>query len=161
MRHHLTLSIDGFKPELKFLCTEPESALCHRRPLEEGVEEWGAETPLDEGGNECWAVQFIEEAGMEDGLVVKPDGILLSVPVNVFYDDGVVAEVVTDLSPTGTPSDDAVQAGAYAFDPFAGNAPEDYPGDWETAMGESRRILTAAYPAMEKEIRAKIAKELM
>ena len=28
-------------------------------------------------------------------------------------------------------------------------------------MGESRRIITAAYPAMEKEIRAKVAKELM
>lgn len=155
MGHHITLTSDCGELRVKLTCTEPKEAPC--RTFNEDMGD--GETVRIEGGD-CWAVQFVEDAGMEDVLIVKPDGNLLSVPVNIYYDDCVIAEVVTETSPTGTHWDDAVQAGAYAFDTVAGDAPEDYPGDWETAMGESRRIITAAYPAMEKEIRAKVAKEL-
>ena len=45
----------------------------------------------------------------------------------------------------------AIEAGAYAIDPIAMDAPQDYPASYETAMTEAGAIIAAAEPHLRKK----------
>ncbi|MFJ4038223.1 hypothetical protein ACIPVB_09050 [Microbacterium sp. NPDC090007] len=89
--HHVQLKIEGGELHRGFVCTAPEDAICRRRPagFEEGLmESWTAEQATETGWP-CWAVEWVEAAGIEDAILGQEDGVLASVPVAISYDEGV------------------------------------------------------------------------
>jgi hypothetical protein len=42
---------------------------------------------MDEGGHECWAVDWVNELGFDDAVIA--DGIFASVPIILSYYEGV------------------------------------------------------------------------
>ena len=86
MDHYLqVVSYDGGDPSLRLMCTAPPDAPCRRRPVDPYQETWTDTTP----GHECWAVEWIEEDGWES-VATETDGILFSIGVQVYYDEGPV-----------------------------------------------------------------------
>lgn len=85
----LTIQSGGLHPA--FVCTTPVDAACRRRPddFEDGAREsWSAEEAT-KAGYPCWAVEWVEAVGLPDAIFAHPDGVLVSVPVEIRYSEGV------------------------------------------------------------------------
>lgn len=87
--HFIDSVIDGGELRHRFRCTAPEGAWCRRRPpgYDHDRESWTSDEAT-EPGHECWAVEWVQAAGVEDG-VIGDDCTLASVAVNVSYDEAV------------------------------------------------------------------------
>lgn len=95
--HHINLVIEDGQPRIKFECTGTPDAWCRRRPEDweqRGEESWTREEATVTG-YECWGVEFIDAAGMDDGLT-GVDQILAHVPVEIGYDECVEISPVRD-----------------------------------------------------------------
>ena len=115
MDHYLqVVSYDGSDPSLRLMCTAPPDAMCRRRPVDPYLESW---TDEDENemttGHECWAVEWIEEDGWES-VATETDGILFSIGVQVYYDEGPVIAAVENAD-TDDISAKEVEAAAEAI----------------------------------------------
>lgn len=97
--HHFlqVVSDDGEAPSLRLVCTAPPDAACRRRPVDPGLESLTDEDETTPG-HECGAVEWIEDAGWES-IATETDGILSSVGVRVYYDDGPVISPVSSEQP--------------------------------------------------------------
>ena len=81
MSHYIDITIEGdgiVTPTLR--CTEPSDAPCRKRQLD--VNAW------DNGGHECWAVEWIDAVGFEEAVRLSGDYYTFSIPVHVMYDEG-------------------------------------------------------------------------
>lgn len=96
MGHYIELVIEDGAPKVRFRCDYPEDAFCRRWPLDKNVEEWFEDEPLDAGGHQCSTEAWIEDLGIEEGLMGK-DQVLASIPVRVGFDDGPVITRVFSL----------------------------------------------------------------
>lgn len=96
MGHYIELVIEDGFPKMRFRCDYPEDAFCRRQPLNKDVEEWFEDEPLDAGGHQCSTEAWIEDLGIEEGLMGK-DQVLASIPVRVGFDDGPVITRVFSL----------------------------------------------------------------
>jgi len=94
--HYIELVIEDGAPKVRFRCDYPEDAFCRRWPLDKNVEEWFEDEPLDAGGHQCSTEAWIEDLGIEEGLMGK-DQVLASIPVRVGFDDGPVITRVFSL----------------------------------------------------------------
>lgn len=92
MSHFLTIESERTgEPCLEIECSEPPDAPCRRRPLDKAMESWTDDDALDGGGHECWAVEWVQEAGFDDAVVIKPLGEpFAKMPIKITYDEGVV-----------------------------------------------------------------------
>ncbi len=142
--HHLQLvSDEGEAPRLRLVCTAPPDAFCRKRPKEDR-ETWDNDSDL-EPGRKCLWVEWAEDGGW-DTIQAEEEGVLLSAPVDIYYDEGPVISIAehvecergdagkADISPKlvdsseGEPTDAEVKAAARAIDPEA----------WETDLSEER-----------------------
>ncbi|GAB2519643.1 hypothetical protein FB385_2669 [Paramicrobacterium agarici] len=94
--HYVELVIEGGELHRRFRCTAPADAWCRRRPPEPDAERWTHEEAT-EPGHECWAVEWVELAGIEDAIT-GADQVLASVPVSIVYDEGVAIELLGEVS---------------------------------------------------------------
>ena len=92
MSHFLTIESERTgEPCLEIECSEPPDAPCRRRPINQELDSWDEDNELDGGGHECWAVEWVQEVGFYDAVVIKPLGeILAKIPIKITYDEGVV-----------------------------------------------------------------------
>lgn len=89
--HFVQLTIQSGELHPAFVCTAPGDAACRRRPddFEDGAREsWSAEEAT-KAGYPCWAVEWVEAVGLPDAIFTHPDGVLVSVPVEIRYSEGV------------------------------------------------------------------------
>ena len=93
--HHLTLTVEHGELRRGFTCSAPPDALCRRRPVDEYAEFWTAEEAT-EPGHQCWATEWIDQIGIDYGLLVTGGGVLASVPVTIAYDHGVRATPIPE-----------------------------------------------------------------
>lgn len=108
--HHIEIvSSDGL-PMPRLVCTAAPGADCRRRPEDDSVGEWGPgyDGPMIDA--ECWAIDWVNADSFEDqvtladraGYVVDNGIVLARIPVDVKYDEGVTAIVLT-TAPTMRP----------------------------------------------------------
>jgi len=91
--HAIEIIAEDYELRLRFVCHATPGADCRRRPPEgDDRESWSPDDPgLVDG--ECWAVEWIREAGWDDSIIA--DGtrgkteVWASLPVSVGYDEGV------------------------------------------------------------------------
>lgn len=88
MSHHIDLVIEDGEVRAKFRCTGTLDAPCRRRPPDWRERESWTHEEATESGFDCWAVDWVEWVGMEDG-VLGEDQVLASARVSVVYDEGV------------------------------------------------------------------------
>lgn len=99
--HFVQLTIQSGELHPAFVCTAPGDAACRRRPddFEDGAREsWSAEEAT-KAGYPCWAVEWVEAVGLPDAIFAHPDGVLVSVPVEIRYSEGV--EVIPTFGSEG------------------------------------------------------------
>lgn len=95
--HYVQLVVEGGGLMHRFVCTAPDDAACRRRPddFEDGAREsWTAEEAVNTG-YPCWAADWVDAIGVDDAVLITPEGVLASVPVDIHYDEGVTARVAT------------------------------------------------------------------
>lgn len=92
--HEIQVVADDGELSLRLVCHAAKGAPCHRRPPEnDDRESWSA----DEEGlvdSTCWATDWIEAVGFEDGVYAadalhRPTVTYATAPVTISYDDGV------------------------------------------------------------------------
>jgi hypothetical protein len=113
--HHLQLFAEDGWIQPRLTCTATPDAACRRRPVDPELESWTDEDETTPG-HECWAVEWIEDAGWD--TVTAADGILSSVDVEVAYDEGMIVDLTTPqptLPDLAEPSDAEVRAAASAM----------------------------------------------
>lgn len=98
-KHYVTLTIESGELHRGFVCESGPDATCRKRPpgWEDGGGDSWSSSEATETGFDCWAVEWIEAAGIEDGLL-GADEILARVPVLIAYDEGVEITPMSDLS---------------------------------------------------------------
>ncbi len=107
MTHSIGIEVVGGEPSLEFWCDSPADAPCRRRPLEPGLPEWDSTVPVDDGGHECWLVEWVEATSVYDAIRVftRHDRIGV-VPVNIEFYDGPKVTLIEE------PTDAEVEAAA-------------------------------------------------
>lgn len=105
MGHHLEIDASDHHsaPRLVLVCTAAPGSGCRKRPTDDR-ERWYLDDP-DLVDGDCWAVDFIDAAGWDDGVRADDfDGTPWPsitqwprIPVTVHYDEGVI------VAPIGPP----------------------------------------------------------
>lgn len=135
--HHLqVVSDEGEAPRLRLVCTAPPDAFCRKRPKDDR-ETWDHDSDLEPGRRCLWA-EWAEDGGW-DTIQVEEEGILLSAPIDIYYDEGPVISIATP-EPTGAEVTAATHALMDALD--AEGAEVAGPEDWTAAI---RAALVAAW----------------
>jgi hypothetical protein len=95
--HAIELYAENGEIRPRLVCTAAPDAPCRKRPTVER-DSWNDEDPDLTPGHPCWAIEWVEAAGFEDGVAWgSRDGVIASIPVRVSYDEGVYLDPVTDL----------------------------------------------------------------
>lgn len=160
------VSDEGEAPRLRLACTAPPDAFCRKRPKDDR-ETWDDDSDL-EPGRKCLWVEWAEDGGW-DTIQVEEEGVLLSVPVDVYYDEGPVISIAEHVegeradaenadispklvdSPADEPTDAEVAAAARALDGYDSTVEgvvQDWAGLTEMSrqhyLGAARAALAAA-----------------
>ncbi len=140
--HYVQLTVESGELHRAFVCTAPADANCRRRPANwEDMESWSP-SESDESGFPCWAVEFVNEAGIEDAVYAHPDGVLASFLVSIPYADGV--EVTPVLADQGKPQITARPSDAALVDLYWKASGDDWAiPDW-LMVKYGRAVLEAA-----------------
>lgn len=93
MTHFLNLVVEDGEPRVTFTCTATPDAPCRRRPPDWKDRESWTDEQATESGHPCWAADSYENLGLE--AVTGRDGTLASVPVHIWYEEGVQFESKT------------------------------------------------------------------
>lgn len=89
--HALDLVIEDGSVQTRFRCASAPDASCRRRPPDADDRESWTDAEATETGHPCWAVEWVEAAGIEDALA-GDDCDLGSVPVHIDYEECVIVE---------------------------------------------------------------------
>lgn len=93
MTHFLNLVVEDGEPRVTFTCTATPDALCRRRPPNEDELDGWTDEQATEPGHPCWAADWYDHWGLE--AITGSDGTLASVPVHIWYEEGVHFEPKT------------------------------------------------------------------
>ena len=90
--HHLVIDTKFGEPVLRLVCTATKGADCRLKPTNaDELESWYVGDPdLTFEDAPCWAVEWIEDAGWDDGVRCAAGAKFPSWPVEITYDEGVV-----------------------------------------------------------------------
>ncbi len=87
--HSLELYAENGEIRPRLVCIAPPDAPCRKQPSVER-DSWNDDDPDLTPGHQCWAIEWIEAIGFEDGAAWGArDGIITTTPVSLSYNGGV------------------------------------------------------------------------
>ncbi|MCK2024595.1 hypothetical protein KZC52_16830 [Microbacterium sp. kSW2-24] len=93
--HHVELKIASGELVTGFTCSAPADASCRRRPKDHDQRESWSTEEATEVGFRCWAVEWVEAVGTADAVIGSADAVLASVPVAIYFEEGVGIKPIT------------------------------------------------------------------
>jgi len=101
--HEIQVLVEYGELSFNLVCNAPVGAPCRLRPPIDELRESWLDTDPDLVDGPCWAVEWIDAAGID---ALKPEaglGVWASIPVKINYDEGVSVTPTDQAQPEPAP----------------------------------------------------------